>query len=124
MPEIVSNSFCSALVRCFSGLEARNINSFIVIFWARVCAVSKHFIDRLAVIGPLQRETAKFVAVISLFRVREAEEFCGVRRSCRCFFNGITAKTAAPSSGSWDRDPGFGPKGPSRDDASRQLIRP
>jgi hypothetical protein len=46
-------------------------------------------------LGLFQRETATFVAVISLIRQSRIEEFRGFRRSPRCFFAGITAETAA-----------------------------
>jgi hypothetical protein len=72
MPQIVNDSFCPALVRCFSGLEFRNINSFIAIFSARVCAVSKHFMDRLAVIGPIYSEKQRDLSL--LFRCSEFEK--------------------------------------------------
>jgi hypothetical protein len=43
MSEIVNNSFCSALVRCFSGLEARNINGLLLISFRRVSERIKTF---------------------------------------------------------------------------------
>jgi hypothetical protein len=39
-------------VRCFSGLESRNVNNLLLISIRRVRAVSKHFMDHFAVIGP------------------------------------------------------------------------
>jgi hypothetical protein len=99
MPEI-ANAFSPSLVRCFSGMESRNINNLVLISCGRVRARHQNVLwIVLLLLDLLQRKTARLPAVISLFRDRETEEFYGTRPFSRCYFAAKTAKTAA--TGPW-----------------------
>jgi hypothetical protein len=62
----------------FSGPGSRNINRLILDFLSARTRAHQNILWIMSLLlGLLQRETAKFVAVIPLFRLREAEEFRG-----------------------------------------------
>jgi len=50
--------------------------------------------DRFAVIGPLQRETARFLAVISLFRVLKNRGILPPSAICPLFFRGKNSENS------------------------------
>jgi hypothetical protein len=79
MSEIVNDCFCPALVHCFFGLEFKNINGLLLISLPRARLLSKHSLDRFAVIGPFTAGTARLLVVISLFWFCRIKEFRGLR---------------------------------------------
>jgi hypothetical protein len=78
--------FLSALIRCFPGLESRKNQQLDPDPSSRVRARYESILwIILLFLDHLQRITARFPAVISLFQCSRIEEFCGFRRSPGCF---------------------------------------
>jgi hypothetical protein len=111
------------LVPCFSGLEFRNINGLGLISFRRSRErYQKHFMDRFAVIEPFTAGNAEISRCYFAVPVAKNRGILRLSAISSLFFCWETAKNsggAAPRA----RGSRVRPKGPSRDDASRQLIR-
>lgn len=95
MPEIANESFCSRSLAAFPARNPKNINNLILISFRRVRAWCQSISWIISLLfSDLQRETARLSPVISLFRFRNVEEFCGLRSFSRCIFAGINSENS------------------------------
>jgi hypothetical protein len=97
MSEIVNDPVCRPATTCFPGAESGNLNDLLLISLPRMRERHQRILWIVSLLlRLLQPETARFPAVIPLFRFRESEEFCGLQGSRCCFSGKNSEKTAAP----------------------------
>jgi len=105
MPQIVDNTFCPALVRCFSGLEFGNIKGLLLILFNACARGIRAFYVSFAVLGPFTAGNSETSRCYFAVPVSTKQGILRLTVTPSLFFAAKTAKTAASRSRISKRDP-------------------